>query len=88
MTNQTKNPETVGLSLTQTAKGFWYVDRLKAEGGDVKSMMAQLDEVIEGTLVRLYALNNPEECEEIEQEIAQEKGLEVEQAMKEAQNGD
>tara|TARA_Y100000310_G_scaffold241541_1_gene245545 strand:+ start:79 stop:429 length:351 start_codon:yes stop_codon:yes gene_type:complete len=88
MVNQIKNPETVGLSITQTAKGFWYVDRLKAEGGDVASMIQQLDTLTRMTLERLHALNNPEEGQEIEQEIAQEKGQEVAQTMAEEGSDD
>lgn len=58
-----KNPESVSITLTQTAKGYWYVDRLKAEGGDTINMLAHLDTLISEVLRRLKDLNSPSETE-------------------------
>ena len=52
-----KNPDSIALSLTQTAKGHWYVDRLTANGGTLKDMLALLDELIKETNTRLNTLN-------------------------------
>jgi len=58
-----KNPESVSLSLTQTSKGFWYVEKLTSNGGTVEEMLKNLDKLVEETNKRLINLNGTEEKE-------------------------
>ena len=56
--NIPKNPESVKLTLTQTAKGYWYIKDLSAYGSTVKDMLKQLDLLINETNNRLVKLNS------------------------------
>jgi len=57
MTELPKNPESVKLTVTQTSKGFFYIDKLSAEGCTVEEMFANFDKLIDGALERLKKLN-------------------------------
>ena len=59
-----KNPESVALSFKQTAKGFWYIDKLGATGASVDSMFKQLDVLVKGAVKRLIMLNEVEEVQQ------------------------
>jgi len=67
MENETKlvkNPETLVIQLTQTAKGFWYLERLTASGADVESLKKSLDAVCKVAIAKLNHLNVGEDEDE------------------------
>ena len=52
-----KNPEMLQFSLTQTSKGFWYVDKLSVYSGSMEELLKRHDKLMEEVIVRLNKLN-------------------------------
>ena len=54
-------PETYELVLTQSAKGIYYVDKLRVNGSTQDEILKDLDEFVDKVNERLQRLNKTED---------------------------
>ena len=52
-----KNPESVSLTLTQTSKGYWYVDRATIFAAEIKEAIEKMKNLTTETIKLLLDLN-------------------------------